>query len=460
MDLRTVDNETAESVFALPLSSGRYLIYAPLHQLAFIGNGAMVREVREHLQQCAQMGPPGPDNSGTASQGDGLSFLSRVFQPAMPPADEYEQTGVAYDTVVLFLTNQCSLRCSYCYASSGEHPRETMPWEIARAAIDLVVREAAEKEKSSVVLGFHGGGEPTLNWDVLKQSVEHAQDATRQYGLDLSVCGAFNAYWPDHVTRFVLDNFTDLSVSFDGLPEIQNKQRRTRNGRGSYTRVARTLRALDGARFPYGIRMTVTDDSVHSLNKSISHICENFRPHTIQVEPVFPQGRAAAGGAALTDHTAFVSQFIKAFGTSSEHGINLFYSGARPEVLTHRFCLAACRALVVTPTGSVTTCFEVYSHGHPLAEQFIVGRYDHSGGFEIDGQKLAGCLERERRQRPECGSCFCRWHCAGDCATKGPAREGDAPAIHTDRCLVTQELTKFLILHRIKESGGLVWRGP
>jgi uncharacterized protein len=449
-----------KQVFSIPLDSGRYLVYAPLHRLAFVANAALVNEVFEHCQRTTGLVPVEPVSTDSALPNDDLRSVLRLLQPLGLPPDEYAQTGVSYDSVILFLTNQCNLRCSYCYASAGEHSPETMPWEIAKSGIDFVVRDALSKRKPFITLGFHGGGEPSLNWGVLKRSVGYARDTAERNGLGLTISGAFNACWPDRVVQFVLDNFTDLSISFDGLPKIQNSQRPTKGGRGSHARVAKTLRALDDAGFRYGIRMTVTDDSVQHLEESVRHICESFKPHTIQVEPVFPQGRATTGGPALTDHGAFISQYMRAFRTASEHGITLFYSGARPEALTQRFCLAACRALVVTPGGGVTTCFEVYSRKHPLGDRFIVGHYNGHGGFEIDGEKVDRFLNCRSGDTPSCSACFCRWHCAGDCATKAPAAGAGAALRHADRCLVTQELTKFLILDRIEKSGGLMWFGP
>jgi uncharacterized protein len=422
-----------DQVFSIPLDSGRHLVYAPLHRLAFVANGALVNEVHEHCLRTDGSSPEMP-KSGPLLQVGELPSLRSILHPLPPPPDEYAGTGVSYDSVILFLTNQCSLRCSYCYASAGEYPKETMSWEIAKAGIDFVVREAIRKGKPYFSLGFHGGGEPSLNWDVLTRSVVHAREEAARNNLGLSISGAFNAYWPDRVVRFVLENFTDISVSFDGLPLVQNEQRPTKGGRGSYAKVAKTLRALDEARFRYGVRMTATDASVHHLEESVRHICENFKPHTIQVEPVFPQGRATNGGPELTDHGAFISQFMKAYRAAEKHGITLFYSGARPEALT--------------------------SGNHPLGEHFLVGRYDGKGGFDIDGAKVQEQLSCGGADTPECSACFCRWHCAGDCATKAPSTGRGATLRHADRCLVSQELTKFLIFDRIEKSGGLVWHDP
>jgi uncharacterized protein len=90
---------------------------------------------------------------------------SPFFDPETPPNDCVPNDGPpAYDTVVLFLTNQCNLRCTYCYASSGDHPGRRMTWEVARAAIDRVLLDVAKRKGSALTLGFHGGGEPSMIW--------------------------------------------------------------------------------------------------------------------------------------------------------------------------------------------------------------------------------------------------------------------------------------------------------
>jgi uncharacterized protein len=122
-----------------------------------------------------------------------------------------------------------------------------------------------------------------------------------------------------------------------------------------------------------------------------------------------------------------------------------------------RFCLAACRALVVTADGEVTTCFETYGSEHPLSARFIVGSY-RGGRYEIDHSRIDKYLARTADTILHCRECFCRWHCAGDCAIKASAA-GCVDAFEpTGRCAITQELTKYLILNKIKDSGGLIWR--
>ncbi|MBI5746569.1 MAG: radical SAM protein [Nitrospirae bacterium] len=454
----------SQQIFSIPLDNERYLIYAPLKGIAFIGNPPLINAIFEH---CRHMGASHPHISTPSCDRphhgervlDDLDFLHRLdfFQPEPFPIDEYQQKGVQYDAVILFLTNQCNLRCSYCYASSGEYQMKQMPWEIAKASIGLVIGEVIKNQSPSMTLGFHGGGEPTLNWPILSRATDYACSLAEKNNIPLHITGSFNGYWPKKVLHYVIQNFTEVSLSFDGLPSIQNLQRPTRDKRDSYRRVAESLHTLDHAQFPYGIRMTVTNDSILSLAEAISFICENFRPRKIQVEPVFVEGRARKNRLSITDLNIFIDQFIKGFKEAERHNITLFYSGARLEVLTQRFCLAACRALVVTPDGDITTCFETYGREHPLSHHFIVGNYKGNGEFFMDKERLLHHFSHTVQQIPYCNACFCKWHCAGDCAIKTISEETAVGFQPTERCLVNQELTKFLILNKIKESGGMIW---
>ena len=438
-----------KQLFSIPLNDGKYLVYAPLKKIAFVANSSLINTLVSYCQQTTDL---------NTSNRNSLAFLDQLnfFEPSSPPKDEYLEKGVQYDAVVLFLTNQCNLRCSYCYASSGDYPKKYMNWDIAKSAIDFVVREVIEHNLPSVTLGFHGGGEPTLNQHILFKSTDYIRQIIDNKNISLHITGAFNGYWSKKVRNYILKNFTEISLSFDGLPIVQNYQRPTVSGKGSSQRLFETLSALDKADFSYGIRMTATKFSVGYLTDSVSYICERFRPRKIQVEPVFTTGRARQNFSGVMEYDSFIEQFIKAFRIARQHNVELFYSGARVDVLTERFCLAVCRALVVTPEGDVTTCFEIFGHEHPLSYRFFIGNYKQ-GNFAINTDKLNRHLSHTVKNLPGCEKCFCRWHCAGDCVVKINV-ENDNFQI-SDRCTVNQELTKFLILEKIRENGGIVWNG-
>lgn len=454
--MKSNENILIKQIFSIPLDKEKYLIYAPLKKIAFIANPPLVNAILEHCRLNTHVHASLSDKLHPEKKApNNLDFLDILdfYKPEPIPVNEYKDKGVQYDAVILFLTNQCNLNCSYCYASSGEYPIKQMPWEIAKASIDLVMREVIKNQSSAMILGFHGGGEPTLNWDILTRATDYTYSLAENNNISLHVAGSFNGYWPKNTLRYIIHNFTDISLSFDGLPSVQNLQRPTKYKKDSSLRVVNTLHALDNAQFPYGIRMTVTKDSVSYLAESIFYICENFRPRKIQVEPVFAEGRAKRNKSAIFDLDIFIKQFIMGFNKAKKYNIDLFYSGARLNALTQRFCLAACCALVVTPEGDITTCFETYGRDHPLSNQFIVGNYKGNGTFFINEEKLHHHFHRTVEHIPYCDACFCKWHCAGDCAIK-ICSEGIKDGFqHMDRCFVNQEITKFLILDKIRDSG-------
>jgi uncharacterized protein len=454
----------SSQIFAIPVGADHFLMYAPLHGLAFLGNRSLLTliahraEGRKRCEECTtEREAPKAEKTNPAVE----SFLAELdrrglFRTVPEPADDPAVAAPGYDTAVLFLTNRCNLRCVYCYAEAGGAAAEDMPWPLARAAVDRVLGDVIRYSRPGMTLAFHGGGEPSLNRRVLVRSVDHARTAAARRGVPLQVTGAFNGCWTPEIRRYILANFTELSLSFDGLPEVQDTQRPGADGRGSWRRVARTLESLDGAGFRYGIRLTVTRDHVGRLAESIDHITARFRPHTIQAEPAFPTGRARRQPATLDDPTEFLRQFTTAYDLAAARGVRLFYSGARPEELTRRFCLAPCRALVVTPAGEVSACFEVYGRRHPLSRRFLVGQWDGADGFTVRADALRRIRARTVDRLRGCDSCFCRWHCAGDCAP-GRIRTGRSLPL---RCLVNQELTKFLLLKQIQSAGGVLWIRP
>ncbi len=205
-------------VFCVPLDGERFLVYAPLKKTAFIANRALVNDIHD---RCAAA-----DAGNTPSYGAGgvSGELARrgFFAPEPEPPDEYAHGGIAYDTVILFLTNVCNLRCRYCYAHSGEYPKKFMDFGVAKAAIDYAWSEVKRRTLPSFTLGFHGGGEPGMNFRVLRQSVEYFKIITAGAPIETSIAGASNGCWSPEARNFIIENFTEASISLDGLPEIQN----------------------------------------------------------------------------------------------------------------------------------------------------------------------------------------------------------------------------------------------
>jgi uncharacterized protein len=438
--------DAGREIFCIPFRK-RFIVYAPLKRIAFLANRPMVGLIAKLLA--------GSATRSSASDAEAVEFVSRIrllapqrVSVGSPCAAEYEPVSA-----VLFLTNRCSLRCSYCYASSNERAATDLPLVKARQAINIVAENAARRKQSFFGLSFHGGGEPTLSWGVLERSVRHARRKSIRARISVSTNGYLRARERD----FICEQFDELSLSIDGPPAIQNRQRPTRSGKPSFTRVAKTIQALDRRGLPYGIRVTVTPASVRQLALSVRFLLEHTSARQIQVEPAFPQGRGRRHVLTGGEMAEFVRQFEQAFDIAVAHHRELVYSGARLNAITSCFCRAAREALVVLPTGEVSACFEIFGREHPLAEHFLFGKIN-GAGLEFDRERWQRIANRTADRISFCQDCFCRWHCAGDCLGKTFAPTRPDHFAPTARCRANQELTKYLLLRRIAESGG-IWLG-
>lgn len=425
------------------IAPDKFIIYRPLARLAFIGNRAMA-----DLARSVASGEVAASREGRALDFlEDIGFLRPDPPPPLPPGQDFRPT-----TAVLLMTNQCQLRCTYCYAAAGEATIQRLTPAQGRAAIDYVCAASLAQGRPRFDISFHGGGEPTLAWSVLKACITHA----RKKPLPAHIGMTSNGVWSPGQTDYLLANLDDLTLSFDGSPDTQDVKRPFATNRGSSPIVLRTIAALDRRSFPYAIRMTATSPW-QGFPEDVRFICEQTGCRTIQVEPAFnterrghPQGDEAACH-------AFADAFLAGYEIAAAAGRSLFYSGARLGLVTNTFCSAPYDALIVTPAGNLVACYEVTDPGHPLADLSTLGCYD-GDGFHLDlaaRDHLHGLMTE---RQAGCSDCFCLRSCAGDCYTRAFASGPMGHRSRGPRCKMNQNIMTGLLLHGIAAGNG-VWQG-
>lgn len=429
--------------YAIPLEdaggAGRFIVYRPLVGLAFVGNRAMA--------DLALAAPP-------AAEGAPMEFLRAVgaLEPDPPPPGlpgaEFRPT-----TAVLLLTNQCPLRCTYCYAAAGELPRQALTVELGQAAIDHVCETAQALGRPHFEVSFHGGGEPTAAWSVLEACAAYA----RRRPLPARLTLTSNGVWTARQRDWIFANLDGLSLSLDGAPETQDRQRPFASGQGSSARVMATVAALDRRGFPYGIRLTATAPWA-SLADDVRFLCAETGCQSMQVEPAFNTTRGGHGLPDEAEARAFAAAFVEAWEIANRARRRLMYSGARVGTATATFCTAPFGALIVNGLGQLVTCYEVSGPGHRLAGLSTIGRIE-GGRVEVDAAARARLHALMAGRRSACRDCFCYWSCAGDCYTRTFMSEPDGHQYRGARCLINRIVTRHILLTRIAEAGG-VWRLP
>jgi len=441
---------TAE-IFTLPLGVGQYLLYAPLHRTAFIGNARAVNFLADLKT--------GLDVSSADPDGVLIQFLRHLeildAVPKSHPITEFQDEPEP-TTVSLFLTTACNLRCTYCYASAGDTPKKFMPLDVAKRGINFVANNAARLDVGRFEVAFHGGGEPTVNWPIMTQAMDYAREKAEEQGLKVSAGAATNGVMNDTQIDWVIANLESVSLSCDGLPTVNDQHRLMLNGQGSSERIMHTLRRFDAAGFRYGLRITVTQDQIPQLPVSVDFLCREFNPVRLQVEPVYQLGRGRDAESAETD--AFINAYRAARECAYQHGRELTYSGARLDTLTNHFCGVSRDSFCLSPDGNVSACYEAFTENGEVSGVFFYGAPAVDGnGYEFDTAKLEHLRQQAVQHKPYCQGCYAKWHCAGDCYHKALAANGPGQFTGSARCHITRELIKDQILGQIVQAGGAVW---
>jgi uncharacterized protein len=433
-------------VYVIPIpgavEDGACIVYRPLLGLAFIGNAAMAALAGELAQDPAH---PLPDEIRAFLEGIGYLAADPVPPPA-PEAGPFSPQSVA-----LLLTNQCQLRCTYCYAAAGESPRQHLSLETGRAAIDIVYENLKRLSIPRFMVSLHGGGEPTYPWKTLQALVAYARE--KPIPTDFSLTS--NAIWSEQQTEWIMAYVGSVGVSMDGSPGTQDLQRPLASGRQSSPWVMRALRTMEERGYSYGIRLTAVPP-FDRLVEDIRFLCENTRCQQMQVEAAFNTRRGEEGQPEMEEGLLFLQTFFAAQAVAEQYGRDLRCAGSDVNKITSAACSSPFNTLVVTPQNKVVACFEVVSDAHPLAGLATIGEITPEG-LRIDEEARTRLRNKIDERRASCRDCFCYWSCAGDCLIRGFSPHPESHLQHGVRCELNRVLLREMLLKAIAAGNGL-WR--
>ncbi len=377
--------------------------------------------------------------------------LRRIDTPVRRPAKVLPLTPVPLSTMVLNVTNQCNLSCTYCYeygedkivqTDNGRQPK-MMTEETARESVDFLLRESG----SDAHMTFFGG-ETLLNFRVLKTTVAYATAQAAALGKTIDFSMTTNAtLLSDEVIDFLAEHRFGVTISMDGPPELQNKFRVFHNGKGSYDVIAPKIKALIAKHRsrPIGARVTLTRDTL-DVRRIYDHLTNEIGFWEVGFAPVTasPDRPHAFGDEGfeqvLSEFRALAQDYLAAALENRHHG----FSNVR-ETLgeIHKGaskawpCGAGFGLLGVSTAGDVALC-------HRFA-----GSDDHKLGTVRDGidrDRQAAFLDTHHvSDKTDCQTCWARPLCAGGCYHEAHTRFGttNKPNLHycdwirgwTDTCL-------------------------
>lgn len=440
------DLKAKDDLFVVRAGDDSYLVYAPLRRVLFEANGMAVSQIQRVV--CA-----GEDTNELRSIRYFLEEKGLLTPPVFRSSVDVERPFLP-QACTFSLTSDCNLRCLYCYAFGGEKP-QTMSASIASAALDMVLRQAAECGMMQFRITFHGGGEPLVAWPLLQETTEYAQELGRQYNIQIKGNLVTNGTLINEaVAEWLTQNISVVTLSIDGPQDIQDIQRPRRGGQGSFTAVMQGVRFMKEYGVKFSIRSTITNLNVHRMVEMVDFFATEVIGDVIKqlhFEPVEEVGRAKGRSVGKLDALVFIDEYKKASQRANELGINLHYSGDKLNHLQAVFCGADGEIFCVLPDGAVSACTRVTGNTDPGAATFIYGKYNaETDGFCIDNDKLISLRQLGVWAVERCQNCFCKWHCAGHCPNS--RLTGGTWAMEDFTCRIVRELTKWRLMQGLTIS--------
>ncbi len=316
--------------------------------------------------------------------------------------------------LVLLLSNSCNLGCKYCYA---QYERES--GFLSKQKIKNIVNFVFKLNKNSpniISVSFLGGGEPTLNWELLVWAIEYTKQQAAAYGIRLRIGFPTNATLLNaERIDFLAKNNVEIGVSFEPLPDIQNEQRPFVNSDSStYNVVKRNVHLLHEKGIRTRFRSTITPQYVYRMEEMVQHVADEF-PYIkkIHFEPVYPLLELETNSFDIDlFYTQFTDNYMKARYIGDLYGIDI--TTATTNILGKikpRYCRGE---LCVTPIGDIVICHRSSSEKDVRYHKFKYGYVTDENIF-IDNAKFQMVNELLNMKGTQCEECFSKWHCSGMC---------------------------------------------
>ena len=214
----------------------------------------------------------------------GMLFTRDVYEKAIDAFTENRQTVVK--AMCLHIAHDCNLACRYCFAEEGEYHgrRALMSFETGKKALDLLIRSSGARKNLEV--DFFGG-EPLLNWDVVKQLVAYGRSQEEAFNKKFRFTLTTNGVLlNDEVMEFCNREMGNVVLSIDGRKEVHDHMRPFRKGAGSYDLILPKFLKFAEQRNQdkYYVRGTFTHYNL-DFSKDVLHLADlGFKQ--ISIEPV------------------------------------------------------------------------------------------------------------------------------------------------------------------------------
>ena len=385
----------------------------------------------------------------TALKEQGKLFAPDVYRDK---AFDFKNRNTVVKALCLHVAHTCNLNCEYCFAAQGKYhgERAVMSLEVGKAAIDFLIAHSGTRRNLEV--DFFGG-EPLMNFDVVKETVAYARSIEKQHNKNFRFTLTTNGVLvDDEVIEWANRECHNVVLSLDGREEVHDRLRKTVNGKGSYATIVPKFQHFVEKREGKGyyLRGTYTHnnpdftkDIFHMLDLGFDQlsmepvVCAPEDPYALTKEdlPVLFEQYEILAKAQIERRREGRPFTFYHYMLNLEHGPCVYkrISG----------CGSGTEYMAVTPWGDLYPCHQ------------FVGEEEYKLGDLWTGVTNTALRDEFKLcnayARPDCADCWARMYCSGGCAANAYHATGSITGVYEYGCELFRKRMECAVMVKVAE---------
>ena len=396
-------------------------------------------EIRTSVSECEKL------------KEEGMLFTGDIYENVIDEFSKNRQTVVK--ALCLHIAHDCNLACRYCFAEEGEYHgrRALMSFEVGKKALDFLIANSGSRRNLEV--DFFGG-EPLMNWDVVKELVRYGREQEKLHNKKFRFTLTTNGVLlNDEVMEFCNREMSNVVLSVDGRKEVHDYMRPFRKGAGSYDLIMPKFIKFAESRNQenYYVRGTFTHHNL-DFSKDVLHLADlGFKQ--ISVEPVVAADteeyaiRREDIPKILEEYDILAKEMIKR--EKEGKGFNFFHfmidlTGGPCVYKRLSGCGSGMEYLAVTPWGDFYPCHQFVGE-----EKFLMGNVDDGITHPEIQDEFKNCNVYTKK---DCRECFARFYCSGGCAANSYNFHGSINDVYDIGCELQRKRVECAIMLKAAEA--------
>ena len=360
---------------------------------------------------------------------------------------DFKKRKTVVKALCLHIAHDCNLACQYCFAEEGEYHgrRALMSFEVGKKALDFLIANSGNRRNLEV--DFFGG-EPLMNWEVVKQLVEYGRSKEKEYNKNFRFTMTTNGVLlNDEIMDYCNREMSNVVLSLDGRKEVNDKMRPFRGGKGSFDLIVPKFQKFAEMRGDrdYYVRGTFTRHNL-DFSKDVTEFADlGFRSMSIEPVVAAPEEEYAIREEDLPqimeEYDRLAEEYLKR--KKEGRGFNFFHFNIdlnQGPCVAKRLsgCGSGTEYLAVTPWGDLYPCHQFVGQ-----EEFLLGNVDTGVTNERirDEFKLCNVYAKDK-----CRDCFARFYCSGGCAANSYNFHGSITDAYDIGCAMQKKRIECAIM--------------